>query len=225
MGEAIGDVLPLAIGVALSPVPIIAIVLLLATPRARVNGPAFGAGWVIGLTLVGTVTLVLASSRAAQDSGAPATWASFLKLALGLLLLAIAARSWRSRPAQGAEAELPKWMLTIDAFGAGKAFGVGALLSGVNPKNLALTVAAATVIAGAGIPAGQEAGALAVFVAVGSLTILAPLGIYFLMGVRARGILDGLRLFMADHNAAIMTVLLLVFGVKLIGDAIAGLSS
>jgi hypothetical protein len=30
---------------------------------------------------------------------------------------------------------------------------------------------------------------------------------------------------MAAHNAAIMTVLLLVLGVKLIGDAIAGFSS
>jgi hypothetical protein len=30
---------------------------------------------------------------------------------------------------------------------------------------------------------------------------------------------------MAEHNAAIMTVLLLVLGAKLIGDAISGLSS
>ena len=41
MGEAIGQSLPLAIGVALSPVPIIAVVLMLTTPRARANGPAF----------------------------------------------------------------------------------------------------------------------------------------------------------------------------------------
>jgi len=36
--------------VALSPVPIIAVVLMLGTPRARVNGPAFVLGWVLGLT-------------------------------------------------------------------------------------------------------------------------------------------------------------------------------
>jgi hypothetical protein len=39
--EGIGQVLSLGLGVALSPVPIIAVVLLLATPRGRVNGPAF----------------------------------------------------------------------------------------------------------------------------------------------------------------------------------------
>ena len=46
-GEAIGQSLPLAIGVALSPIPIIAVVLMLTTPRARANGPArsCSAGW------------------------------------------------------------------------------------------------------------------------------------------------------------------------------------
>ena len=48
MGQAIGDLLPAAIGVAISPVPIIAIILMLGTPKARSNGPAFAAGWVLG---------------------------------------------------------------------------------------------------------------------------------------------------------------------------------
>jgi hypothetical protein len=43
------------------------------------------------------------------------------------------------------------------------------------------------------------------------------------MGARAASILTGLKTWMAAHNAAIMTVLLLVLGAKLIGDAIAGL--
>jgi hypothetical protein len=44
MGEAIGQVLSFAVGVAISPVPIIAVVLMLATRRGRVNGPAFLTG-------------------------------------------------------------------------------------------------------------------------------------------------------------------------------------
>jgi threonine/homoserine/homoserine lactone efflux protein len=225
MGNAIGQILPLAIGVALSPIPIIAIVLMLGTPRARSNGPAFAAGWVAGLTIVGTVVLVLASGNATQDSGAPATWASVLKLVFGVLLLLFAARIWHRRPAPGREAELPSWMATIDTFTAGKSLGAGALLSGVNPKNLALTIAAATTIAEAGLPNGQEAVTLAVYILVGSLTILAPLVVYFAMGAKATEVLDGLKTWMAAHNAAIMTVLLLVFGAKLVGDAISGLSS
>ena len=222
MGKAIGDILPLAIGVALSPVPIIAIILMLGTPRARVNGPAFAAGWLAGLTIVGTTVLLLASGNATADESGPATWASVLKLVFGVLFLAMVARIWRGRPNAGEEAQLPKWMQAIDGFAAGKALGVGALLSGLNPKNLALTVAAATAIAQTGISGGQEAVALAVFIVLGSLTILAPLAIYFLLGERAKEILDGLKGFMAAHNAAIMTVLLLVLGAKLVGDAIGG---
>lgn len=77
---------------------------------------------------------------------------------------------------------------------------------------------------GPGISFGQEAGALAIFVAVGSVTILAPLVIYFAMGTRAAHILGELKAWMAAHNAAIMPVLLLVLGLKLIGDAIGDLS-
>jgi len=225
MGKAIGDILPMAIGVAVSPVPIIAIVLMLGTPRARANGPAFTLGWLAGLTIVGTIMLVIASGNATQTSGEPATWTSVLKLVFGVLFLLLAVHAWRSRPSAGQEAQMPKWMQAVDTFSAGKALGLGAILSGLNPKNLALTVAAATAIAQTSISTGQEAGALAVFILIGSLTILAPLVIYFAMGTRATEILDGLKGFMAAHNGAIMTVLFFVLGAKLIGDAITGFSS
>jgi threonine/homoserine/homoserine lactone efflux protein len=225
MGKAIGDILPLAIGVAISPVPIIAIVLMLGTPRARGNGLAFAIGWLVGLTSVGAIMLVIASGNATSGTGEPATWVSVLKLVFGIAFLLLAAKQWRSRPAADEEAIMPKWMRAIDTFTTGKSLGAGLLLSGLNPKNLALTIAAAAAVAQTGISNGQEAGVLAVFVAIGSLTIVAPLVIYFALGARAASILDGVKTWMAAHNAAIMTVLLLVLGAKLIGDAISGLSA
>jgi Sap-like sulfolipid-1-addressing protein len=48
MAKAIGGSLPLAVGIALSPIPIIAVVLMLTSRRARVNGPAFVAGRLAG---------------------------------------------------------------------------------------------------------------------------------------------------------------------------------
>lgn len=224
MGKAIGDILPLAIGVAISPVPIIAIVLMLGTPRARTTGPAFALGWIAGLTVAGTIMLVIASGNATTDTGKPETWVSLLKLVLGALFLLLAMKQWRGRPEAGEEAVMPKWMRTIDTFKAGKAIIGGVVLSGLNPKNLALTIAAAAAIAQTGISSGEEAGAMAIFVALGSLTIVAPLVIFFALGSRAARILDGLKTWMAAHNAAIMAVLLLVLGFKLIGDAISGLS-
>lgn len=146
-----------------------------------------------------------------------------LKLVLGLLLLLVALRQWRARPANGAQAEMPKWMQSIDAFAAPKSLGMGVLLSGVNPKNLLLTVGAAAAIAQTGIAAGQQAAALAVFVLVGTLGPGIPVAIYFAMGERAKRVLESLRRWMSANNTAIMAVLCLVIGAKLVGDGISAL--
>jgi threonine/homoserine/homoserine lactone efflux protein len=222
--DAIGQVLSLGVGVALSPVPIIAVVLMLGTARARSNGPAFVLGWVIGLAVVGTIVLLAASGADASEGGEPATWVGVLELVLGCLLALVAVRQWRGRPRKGDEAALPKWMQTIDTFSPGKALAMGALLSGVNPKNLLLTLGAASAIAQTGIDTGQQAVALAVFVAIGTLGPGLPVAIYFALGARAKHVLDDLKLWMAAHNSAIMAVLCLVIGAKLIGDAITGLA-
>jgi threonine/homoserine/homoserine lactone efflux protein len=224
VGQAIGQVLSLGVGVALSPVPIIAVVLMLGTPRARANGPAFVLGWIVGLGVVGAVALVIAGSADASEGGEPATWVDVLKLVLGALLVLVAVRQWRGRPRAGAAAELPKWMQAIDTFGPGKAAGMAALLSGVNPKNLLLTLGAASAIAQTGIDTGQQAVALAVFVVIGTLGPGAPVAIYFALGAKAAHVLDELKVWMAAHNAAIMAVLCLVIGAKLVGDGVAGLS-
>ncbi len=114
MGQAIGQVLSFGVGVALSPVPIIAVVLMLATPNGKTNGPAFLAGWIVGLALVGTVVLLVSSGASASSNGAPATWVSVLKIVLGLALLALAVKQYRGRPRADAEPELPAWLKTID---------------------------------------------------------------------------------------------------------------
>jgi threonine/homoserine/homoserine lactone efflux protein len=156
MGQAIGEILPLAVGVALSPVPIIAIILMLGTPRARSNGPAFALGWLVGLTIAGGVMLVIASGSAQEDGGGPATWVSVLKLVIGVLFLLLAARTWHGRPRAGQEAAMPRWMRAIDRFTAVRSLVFGVLLSAVNPKNLALTIAAAAAIGQTGISTGRS---------------------------------------------------------------------
>lgn len=224
MGQAIGQVLSLAVGVAISPVPIIAVVLMLVTPRARSNGPAFVVGWLLGLSIVGTIVLLVAPDGT-SDSGGPATWVSTLKLVLGVLLVLLALKQWRGRPHAGEEPPTPKWMGAIDAFTAPKALGAGAVLSGANPKNLLLAVGAAAAIVQTGISGGEQAIAYAVFAVLATVGVAVPVVIYFALGDRAGAILNRLKTWLANNNAAIMAVLLLVIGVKLIGDAISGFST
>jgi hypothetical protein len=225
LGQAIGGILTFAVGVAISPVPIIAVILMLVTPKARVNGPAFLVGWLLGLAVIGTIVLVFAGSANASDGGQPATWVDVLKLVLGLLLVLVAAKQWRGRPHGDEEPPAPKWMGAIDSFTPPKALGAGAVLAGANPKNLLLSVGAAASIAQTGISGGQQAVAYAVFAVIGTIGVATPIVIFFALGDKAGATLERLKSWMAHNNGVIMAVLCLVIGAKLIGDAISGFSS
>jgi threonine/homoserine/homoserine lactone efflux protein len=222
LGEAIGDLLPSAVGVALSPLPIVAVILMLGTPRARTNGPAFAAGWVAGLVAVGVIVLLVAGDADSSDN--TSTTVDVVVLVFGVSLLAVAVRQWQGRPKAGETPEMPKWMATIDNFTAGRSLGLGVLLSAVNPKNLALTLTAAASLAQAGLSAGGDAVGLAVFVVIGSLTVAGPVVAYLVLGERAERPLGEVKQFMADHNAVIMAVVCLVLAAKLIGNGIGGLT-
>jgi NAD/NADP transhydrogenase beta subunit len=222
LGEAIGDLLPSAVGVALSPVPIVAVILMLGTPRARTNGPMFAVGWVAGLVAVGVIVLLVAGD--ADSGGDTSTAVDVVVLLFGLLLLGVAVKQWQSRPRAGETPEMPRWMAAIDQFSAGRSLGLGALLSGVNPKNLALTLAAAASLAQAGLSAGGDAVGLTVFVVIGSLTVAGPVLAYLFLGERAEHALAEVKQFMSDHNAVIMAVVCLVLAAKLIGNGVGGLT-
>jgi threonine/homoserine/homoserine lactone efflux protein len=142
---------------------------------------------------------------------------------LGTLLLLVGVKQWRGRPRDGAEASTPKWMGALDTFTPVKATGAGALLSGLNPKNTLLAIGGATAIAGTGIATEQQVVAYAIFVVIATAGIGTPVVIAFAMGDRAAEVLDGLKNWMAANSAVIMAVLMLVLGVKLIGDGIGGL--
>jgi hypothetical protein len=225
MGGAIGETLPFAVGFAISPIPIIAIILMLITPRARSNGLAFLGGWVLGLVVVGGVALVIGNTAGLSSSGGGSTGAAWVRLALGLLLIAGAARRWRSRPAPGAEAQMPKWMGALDGFTPLRSLGVAAALSGVNPKNLLLNLGAMATVAQAGLSGAEQIAVLVVFVVIASATIIAPVVVYLAGGAWAAATLDGWKSWLGENNAAVMAVLFVVFGFVLIGQGITGLST
>jgi hypothetical protein len=224
MGEAIGQVLPFAVGVAISPMPVVAMVLMLITPQARANGVTFVLGWMLGIAVAGAILLSVASPADASEEGAPADWVSWLKLALGVLLLLVAVKEWKARPAPGAEAPMPKWMSALDGITPVKAGGLAILLGTINPKNLLLIVGGAAAVAQTGVSAGDQTVAWVVFTLIATIGVAAPLVVYFVMGDRAPAILEELKEWMARNNTAVMAVLCLVIGVKLFGDAITGLS-
>ncbi|MGB4780166.1 GAP family protein [Microbacterium sp.] len=243
MREVIGELLPLALGVAVSPIPIIAAILMLLSPRARVTSVGFLLGWVIGIALATTVfTLLVGAATADPDAAAPLR--GTVQLSLGILLLLMAIRNWRSRPKPGEDLALPTWMQAIDTIGFPGAFGLGFALSALNPKNLVMAAGAGTAIGAAGAGAasagavsagaasaggaagaaglagGEVAALIVVFTVLAASTVLIPVVGYLFAADRLRGALDATRGWLQGENAVIMAVLLLVIGVSMIGKGI-----
>ncbi|WP_421120315.1 GAP family protein [Aquihabitans daechungensis] len=221
LSQVIGDFLPSAVGVALSPIPVIAVILMLGTPRARSDGPAFATGWMAGMIAVAAVVLVLTSS--ADTSSTASDGVNWVKVAIGVVFLVMAVKQWRARPAEGEVAEMPGWMKAIDEVEPGRAFVLGAALSGLNPKNLALTLAATATISQAGLSTADSVVAVLVFVILASITVVGSVVFYLLAEDRARAPLAEIKAFMTEHNAVIMVVILVILGAKLLGDGFGGL--
>jgi threonine/homoserine/homoserine lactone efflux protein len=200
--------------------PIIAVILMLFSSRAKANGPMFLLGWVVALAVVSGVAYVITDAGNASKNTAAADGVSWVQILFGVLFLLLAGRSWRNRPEPGTEPEIPKWMTGIDGFAPGKAFGLGLLLAGVNPKNLLLAVGAGSALALIGPSTTEAVVSLVGFVVVGSLTIAGPVVFYLVDGDRAKTHLDSAKGWLMLHNEAVMMVLFLVFGVDLIAKGI-----
>ena len=220
MAQAISEVLTFAIGVAISPVPIIAVILMLFSSRAKVNGPMFVLGWAVALAVVSGVAYFISGAGSTSTDSTATDGVSWAQIVFGVLFLLLAGRSWRSRPAPGTEPEMPKWMAGIDDFAPGKALGFGLLLAGVNPKNLLLAASAGSALAVIEPSTTEAVVSLIVFVVVGSLTIAGPVIYYLLGGEHAKTQLDSVKGWLAVHNDAVMMVLFLVFSVNLIAKSI-----
>ena len=220
MGRAISEVLPFAIGVAISPIPIIAVILMLFSNRAKVNGPVFLLGWVIGLSVVVAVLYGIAhAANAATDSTASDS-VSWIKVGLGVVLLGAARRQYAKRPKPGDEPTMPKWMGTADDMKPGAAFVLALVCSAVNPKNLILAAGAAAGVAQVNDSVGDAVVALIVFVVIASLSVGGAVAYDLFGGEKAHAHLDDLKAWLSVHNAAVMAVLFLVFGVVLIAKGL-----
>lgn len=220
MGPVIGDILPLALGVAISPIPIIAAILMLLSPKAKGTSVGFLVGWVLGIVVAVVLFTLLASVIPESDPDASKPISGVIKILLGLGLLFLALKQWRSRPAPGEEPALPKWMSAIDQMTAGKALGLGFLLSAVNPKNLLMAAGAGVVIGSAGVSAGDQTVAIIVFVLIAACSVAIPVIGYLLASKRMAAPLESLRGWLVHNNATVMAVLLLVIGVVMVGKGI-----
>jgi len=184
MSDALSGMVPLAIAIAVSPIPILAVILMLLTERSTANAAAVLAGWFLALVVIGGVVALLGIGRAdsAED---PSTGLLIAQFVLAAVLLAGALRRWRMRTRAGDDHESPKWMNAVRSVHPPRAFALGIGLIALNPKDGLLTVAAGASLAESDASGATAAIALLVFALVASATIIAPILAELAMGVRA----------------------------------------
>lgn len=220
MGNAIGEILPLALGIAITPTAIIAAILMLLSPKAKSTSVGFLVGWLLGIIAAAVVFTLISSVIPTGDSNESKPIVGGVKIVLGVLLLLLAVRQVRSRPKDGTEPALPKWMSAIDTMTASRGLGLGLLLSAVNPKNLLLGAAAGLAIGSGGLSVSETVVSIAIFTIIAASTVAIPVVAFLAASSKMAHPLEVLRKWLVHNNATVMTVLLLVIGVVLIGKGI-----
>jgi threonine/homoserine/homoserine lactone efflux protein len=220
MNGVIGDILPPAVGIAISPIPIIAAILMLLSPKARKTSLGFLAGWVLGIALAVVVFALLSATIPPATSTGPQPIVGAIHLVLGILLLVVVVRQWQSRPKGDAPPPMPKWMTAIDSMTAVHGLVLGFVLAALNPKNLLMGVAAGVSIGSAQVGLGGATVAVIVFTVLASSTVAAPVVAYLAATARMTGPLDVAKEWLLANNTTVMTVLGLVLGVVQISKGI-----
>lgn len=208
-------IVPLALGVALSPLPIVAVLVILLTRRARIGSFVFASAWMVGTACAITIAITFAGRLKPPRYGLDLSSEGLVTLLFGVGLIMTAWLSRRGRRRAENPDAAPAWVGAVDNLspmgGALVAFS-NALTS---PKNLALAIAAGAFIQSATPPLGEETLAAIVYVLVASVFVVTPVVVYFVAGKKAQPILARWKSIVTARAAVSMELMLFVFGAAL----------
>lgn len=219
MGDAITSSLTYAVGIAASPIPIVAVILMLFSARPRLNSAVFTTTWVLGIAAIVTAASLVPGLGA--DAESRGTGRGVLRIVVGVLFLLLAVRNWRRRPGPGEEPSTPAWLNPEGGIGLRAAVGLGLLLSVLNPKDVALAASGGAAIGAEDLPTGRAFLAIVVFTLVAVSTVVLPVIVSIVVGARAEVAFDRAKAFLLRHNAAVLAVIWLVLGIVFVLEGVA----
>lgn len=212
MNALYASLIPHAVAVALSPMPIAALIFLLLSNRPKANSLGFLAGWFIALVVNVFIFAFLFGASGVPQGGDPIGVRIF-HFVLGVILILFALNEWKKRPKKGQKPAVPKWMREIAGFTPTKSFLIATALVTINAKNTVLDVAVGDLINNKA--ESIESGVVAIFVFsfIASFSILIPVIAFFLFGDRLKKTLDSLNGFFIKKSNMILFILFLILGV------------
>jgi len=206
------DLVLIGLAIALDPLPLTAFIVVLPSRRGVRKGAAFVFGWLVSLAIVVAITVLVTGNDPPKSNTVPSLAALAVKIAIGVVLVAIAIRHIRGR---GQPKKPPKWQAHVDSMSPWFALGLAPALQ---PWGL-IGAGAATVVE-AKLSSWQSFLALFGFCVLASASYLA-MEIY--AGFRPRqsqALLARFRTWIDTHTNQVIIAGSLILGSWLIADSI-----
>jgi hypothetical protein len=217
--SVLATLIPLALVISISPLSIIPAVLVLQAPRPRPTGLAFLVSWLLGL--VALTAIFVTFSGALDGLGkSPPTWASWLRVVLGLTLIAFGVYRWVTR---SGHSESPKWIRSFATMTPRRAAITGLVLVVVRLEVLIMCALAGLAIGSSGLTATAEWVTAIVFVAVAVSSAAIPVLAYAAAGHRLDDSMTRLKEWMEKNNAALLAAILVLIGLTVLHNGIKAL--
>lgn len=206
----------------LSPLALLATLAVLGSGRGRLNGTLFAVGFLLAQSTVLLIAFLLGAAATPNRDRAHETLTASLGLALGVALIALAARQRSTGESNervgGSKTEA--FLARLGRLRPATAFSVGGLLGVGGVKRLTITLFAGASIALAGLIPAEELGLGIAYVVLASALVTIPVGIYVIAGSRADAWTASAQEWLIRNDQRLTIVSTLAFGVLLIVHAL-----
>ncbi len=216
--SALASVVVLGIGCAANPWGVMIAILLLDARRGH------GIVWTYVLAWTGAISVVLvallAGFGAVFESGSDSanTAASWVELALGVVLIGFGVRRLLGSRGKEAPAETPRWLRAIENLSYPAAF-----LLGIYSATYPLVIAAAGEILRADTSSAETTALVVLFIVLGSSTVAGVAALGTFAPSRSAAFLERMRAWVTAHNRAVITTIVVVLGGYLAARGLQGL--
>lgn len=215
--EAIGATFTFAVGIMVSPLPIIALIIVLMGKKAVSGGFTFVVGWI--LSVMALIYIAIALGQQFQNTQ-PNRLEGLIQVALGVFFVYYAfkqfAISYRTRK----NPTLPKWMEGITSLSLLKLFGLAVLLNLSNVKNIPLAAQAVNAVRTIQLSVPEQWITAFIFALITSLPMLVPAVWVAFGGERAQSTMSHAKNFLVKYNHLVMGGLFLMMGSQAVGGGL-----
>jgi hypothetical protein len=220
--QALGQLLPLGLAVAISSVPVTATLLILLSPNQRRSSIAFLIGWTIGIPTLAVIFTLGTAAIPDQSAGQQDLVMAIAMIVIGIGMEVLAILLWR-RPARTRDPEVPGWLRTVATLQPWQKFGLAFALN-LRPKALLLSAAVALALIAQPLSVGDAAIALSVYTVIGASTVGALVIFTLVDPKRAEPRLISMRDWIAKNNRIVTILILVMIGVVILGNGLVRLS-